>query len=798
MAKEKICSACGKKKLLFSKAKHTTREMSLQLCQCNESYHTKVPYDFGVQGFEEDILNDQEKIVGGFEDFSVIRTKLGINENKMFKSRDRVFWLTGPAGIGKSCLLSLITVDLLDDLPKNTLVLPYRFEAGDDRCSQYHFLCFAIERIALWKQYLGMIRRREEPVDALKDILACLGKNRVIFILDGLERIIDGDAGFIEEVPWKNYPSVIWVCAGRAEGRLPEIFEPERCCHLFPYDVPPTTVPHVGGMILDKIDPVPHHTNLPGDGRKESLMAAQREAFFKAVLDYRIDDEFKAFSNFNNLMKHLMDLPGSVTLQQVNKDWHKLLVSRDLSANDVMWEKFLWANKPMFLRGNDEWPAYKILLQLALEAPDDSLIKQSARKYLATSDCNWLRLQEYQPEESHPEDGAVIDRDNIFNAERKKIIGYLDLGDGKVFIWGNDSKLTIHEFLRGTCLTKLKGHSREIINAKQLSDSELITWSHDGFVIIWDIQSGECLFSYRYVDWYDRVDIRAALSDATVIQTAQQIWNHSISTALEDEKHWNKRYDRSRKKEEPKERPVFLKIVDPKTCEIIKKTVESSESAYGFSFILESTTGWMVYQFSIKSIFFWKYLQHEEPLKFDSCGCNFRGAVEINDGSIATWVDKTSITIWSLKESLSDWRPEKTLDGHIDTIDEIAYLGTNWLASRSCDGTDRLWNTLTGECICVKKSSILPLKWVFDSLSGIKAEEGYDAYNSLTMCIARRIKDGKSQYGVWHTKNLLVGQPLIVEDGTIVVLEALLSGMARFKKLYTLSGNEFMQNMELC
>lgn len=49
-------------------------------------------------------------------------------------------------------------------------------------------------------------------------------------------------------------------------------------------------------------------------------------------------------------------------------------------------------------RGNNNWPAHKILLQLAMEHADKSPIKQQADAWLRAGNGQWLRLPAVAPE----------------------------------------------------------------------------------------------------------------------------------------------------------------------------------------------------------------------------------------------------------------------------------------------------------------------------------------------------------------------------------------------------------------
>lgn len=220
---------------------------------------------YKVRGFEQEIRNDAAKIIGRTNELSLIREKIS-------DIKKRVFWLTGPAGVGKTFLLSSITAELMDNTSENTLVLPYRFIFGDERCSQNSFLCFAIKRLKAWKQSLQKIPSIPEPLDELKEILSRIIRlNRVLFIIDGLEQIADCSGTFIDDISLKlTYSGVTWICAGRPEKNLSEVFTPKRCCYLFPDGVPAMNAGDIRTMLSEKIDPL--HMHLLEQDRKEGQL----------------------------------------------------------------------------------------------------------------------------------------------------------------------------------------------------------------------------------------------------------------------------------------------------------------------------------------------------------------------------------------------------------------------------------------------------------------------------------------------------------------------------------------------
>lgn len=249
-----------------SEGDEKTHDAFRALFRIDEVATEKRQKGFDVRGFEGDLRKDAGELVGRARDLYTIGQKLAEHRE------GGVLWLTGPAGIGKSYLLASIAAELLDRPPGDTLVLAYRFKAGDDRCTRESFLRFAVERLhaALpeMRTESGLGEKAEggdEITDTsaqgllseLKTRLGALAGRKVLFILDGLDEIAERDARFATEIPLAlPLPGVLWLCAGRSERGLPEAFSTATCVHVFPDGVPPMETEDLRTMLLEQIGPM--------------------------------------------------------------------------------------------------------------------------------------------------------------------------------------------------------------------------------------------------------------------------------------------------------------------------------------------------------------------------------------------------------------------------------------------------------------------------------------------------------------------------------------------------------------
>jgi len=115
-----------------------------------------------------------------------------------------------------------------------------------------------------------------------------------------------------------------------------------------------------------------------------------------------------------------------------------------------LWEAFLRERAHILARGNEEWGAHKILLQLAVEHADDSPVTKAAEAWLEGGNCDWQWLRRILRPHTLPDQGV---------------------------------------------LRSFEKHSRPITGVQQLDGDVLLSW--DAMEIkAWDIHSGEMLESW--------------------------------------------------------------------------------------------------------------------------------------------------------------------------------------------------------------------------------------------------------------------------------------------------------------
>lgn len=157
----------------------------------------------------------------------------------------------------------------------------------------------------------------------------------------------------------------------------------------------------------------------------------------------------KSLANFEFLMaKAKADM-----CEDIQSDYRTAFAKwpQELKTTLQVWEAFFREKAHILRRGNDDWPAHKILLQLAIEHADDSPLTIGAEKYLADDKCDWSWLR----------------REN-----RTK----------------SSSKL---------CLVVYEGHKDNVNGALILSDTRILSWCDDWTLRLWDMESGQCLMAFE-------------------------------------------------------------------------------------------------------------------------------------------------------------------------------------------------------------------------------------------------------------------------------------------------------------
>lgn len=171
-----------------------------------------------------------------------------------------MLWIGGKAGVGKSALMAKLT-DELEDNPELCIV-PYFFRYGDGRCTPERFYEAAILKLSAELAIAERYDLREPPqVQFARALKASLQQETgdaqpvIVFLLDGLDEIAERYPDFLRLTLSIQYSGAIWVCAGRDESLLNEIFTTEAVEKLWKNgELPPLREAEVRQMLEQKCD----------------------------------------------------------------------------------------------------------------------------------------------------------------------------------------------------------------------------------------------------------------------------------------------------------------------------------------------------------------------------------------------------------------------------------------------------------------------------------------------------------------------------------------------------------------
>ena len=443
--------------------------------------------------------------------------------------------------------------------------------------------------------------------------------------------------------------------------------------------------------------------------------------------------------------RYMMERAKRGALEQMLADYRELPaglgVQLDIEA------AFFRERTHMLRRGSDEWPAHKILLQLAMEHADDSPVTRGAERWLGEGRCDWLwlrrvpRLPNVQKNpciavlEGHTgsvsgalelRDGRILSwaEDNtlrlwdvqtlqslaVLEGHTDSVKGALELRNGRILSWASrnypdfDETLRVWERQTGKPLAKLEGHTNCIEGALELRDGWILSWSYDYTLRLWDEQAGQPLATLQ--GHTNRVDGALELRDRRILSWA---WDSTLRV-------WNGQTGQTLATLQGHTGPVYgaLEICDGKILSwSADKTLRLWDGRTGQTFAtLYGHTARVDGALELRNerILSWSYDktlriwngQTGEPLAVLNGHINpIIGAFELRDGRILSWSKNRTLRIWNEQTG----KLFAMLDGHINSINGALELCDGRILSWAWDDkTLRLWNGQTGQPLATLES----------------------------------------------------------------------------------------------
>lgn len=152
----------------------------------------------------------------------------------------------------------------------------------------------------------------------------------------------------------------------------------------------------------------------------------------------------------------------------------------------LIWESFARENAHILRKADEQWPANRVLLQLAIEHADDSPVTRAAEKWLAEGGCDWVWLRNPQrPPALMPQPCL-----RVLTGHHASVEGALVLDDERVLSWSSDKMLCIWRTDRGANPLIPSGHDGPVMGALIMQDRRVLSWSDDATLRLWDEASG--------------------------------------------------------------------------------------------------------------------------------------------------------------------------------------------------------------------------------------------------------------------------------------------------------------------
>jgi WD40 repeat protein len=171
--------------------------------------------------------------------------------------------------------------------------------------------------------------------------------------------------------------------------------------------------------------------------------------------------------------RYLMEKTRRGMLERLLDDSHDLPARLTGNRELLMLERAFFLEKAHVLRrGDEKWPANRILLQLGAEHADDSPVTLGAESWLAAERCDWLWLRNPR-RVGHATPNACL---RVLEGHTGSVFGATEYTDGRILSWSSDHTLRLWT-ADGFPVAVLRGHGRMVIGATVLTDGRILSQS---------------------------------------------------------------------------------------------------------------------------------------------------------------------------------------------------------------------------------------------------------------------------------------------------------------------------------
>lgn len=388
-----------------------------------------------------------------------------------------------------------------------------------------------------------------------------------------------------------------------------------------------------------------------------------------------VKEAHERLTDFDYLMERTRVLPSS-NISELVKEYAKvyhLLSEGEQKHTFRYWEAFFRERAHILRRGNEEWPTYKILLQLAVEHADDSPITIAAEKFLEEGKCNWVWMRNEKRQKTVTFNPCIA----VFEGHAESVKGVVVSSDGRIMSWDNNYIILWDGF--GVKQLSIKMHSDEVYGAKFHPNDKLISWSDDKTIKVWGT-SGELLniLSGHHGPVKDTIILNNGniLSWSIYYDDPMILWDiegNKINTLVET----------------PNVTDISILTRNERLYLIGKQGFVHTAAVLGAK---QLPDGKLLSWSRFGKMFLWS--QDGCLLKvLDGHSDDVNGVAVLDDNRILSWSNDATIRVWS-----ASGETEYVLEGHTKSVQSVFILKDERLLSWGSDNTVRIWSS-TGEPI---------------------------------------------------------------------------------------------------
>ncbi len=361
-------------------------------------------------------------------------------------------------------------------------------------------------------------------------------------------------------------------------------------------------------------------------------------------------------------------------LEGVLEDYKLVSDKAPLRINTQLevWDSFFNEKAHILRRGNEEWPAHKIFLQLAIEHADDSPLSISAEHWLAEGHCKWLWLCRARRSPYVQCSPFLMCLEGHFGS----IYGAREMSGSRFLSWSIDRSLRLWDGQSGECLSVLKGHTDCIKGAMELSDSRILSWSADGTLRLWDGRGGICIAVLK--GHTGCIKGAMELSDSRILS-----WSADGTLRLWDEH-------------------------DGRCSAVLGGCSD------GIAGVMVLSDGKVLSWSEGGTSLLWNRQSGERHIVLEGHAGSIVGVCELTDGRILSWSEERTLCLWDRQCG----ECSTVLNGHTGSIVGAMELSNGNILSWSRDGMLRLWDGKDGVCLTIFKGHTKSIKGARELSSG--------------------------------------------------------------------------------